>query len=78
MKLPHKTFIHTAMLAYAAFFTCAVPAMAQNSAEIAYAAAAEPKALLIVKGASHVDLYENKTGKIPSDKMADFFGKNLK
>ncbi len=46
--------------------------------ETAYAAAAQPKELLIVKGASHIDLYDDKAGKIPFDKMADFFGKNLK
>jgi len=46
--------------------------------ETAYAAAAEPKELLIIKGASHIDLYDDKAGKIPYDKMADFFGKNLK
>ncbi len=46
--------------------------------ETAYAAAAEPKELLIVKGASHIDLYDKQAGKIPFDKMADFFGKNLK
>ncbi|MFB0937223.1 MAG: alpha/beta hydrolase, partial [Propionivibrio sp.] len=45
--------------------------------ETAYAAAAEPKELLIVKGANHVDLYD-QVDKIPFDKMADFFGKNLK
>ena len=45
--------------------------------ETAYAAAAEPKELLIVKGANHVDLYD-RLDKIPFDKMADFFGKNLK
>ncbi|WP_153111820.1 alpha/beta hydrolase [Propionivibrio limicola] len=46
--------------------------------ETAYAAAAQPKELLIVKGANHIDLYDDKAGKIPFDKMADFFGKNLK
>lgn len=46
--------------------------------ETAYAAAAEPKELLIVNGANHIDLYDDKAGKIPFDKMADFFGKNLK
>ena len=46
--------------------------------ETAYAAAAEPKELLIVKGASHIDLYDNQAGKIPFDKMAEFFAKNLK
>ena len=46
-------------------------------AETAYAAAAEPKELMIIKGASHTDLYD-QVDKIPFDKMADFFGKNLR
>lgn len=46
--------------------------------ETAYAAAAEPKELMIIKGASHIDLYDDKAGKIPYDKMVDFFTKNLK
>ena len=45
--------------------------------ETAYAAAAEPKELMIIKGASHTDLYD-QMDKIPFDKIADFFGKNLK
>ena len=45
--------------------------------ETAFAAAAEPKELMIIKGASHVDLYD-QIDKIPFDKIADFFGKNLK
>jgi fermentation-respiration switch protein FrsA (DUF1100 family) len=45
--------------------------------ETAYANAAQPKELLIVKGANHTDLYD-QMDKIPFDKMADFFGKNLK
>ena len=45
--------------------------------ETAYAAAAEPKELMIIKGASHTDLYD-QMDKIPFDKMADFFGKHLK
>jgi len=45
--------------------------------ETAYAAAAEPKELLIIKGASHVDLYD-QMDKIPFDRISDFFGKNLK
>ena len=45
--------------------------------ETAYAAAAEPKELMIIKGANHTDLYD-QMDKIPFDKMADFFGKNLK
>ena len=45
--------------------------------ETAYAAAAEPKELVIIKGANHVDLYD-QMDKIPFDKIADFFGKTLK
>lgn len=37
----------------------------------------ENKELLIVEGASHVDLYDN-LDKIPFDKIEDFFKKNLK
>lgn len=45
-------------------------------AETAYAAATQPKELLIVKGASHVDLYD-RVDKIPFDKISAFFAKNL-
>lgn len=45
--------------------------------EDAYKAANQPKELVIVKGANHVDLYD-QLDKIPFDKITDFFGKNLK
>ena len=45
--------------------------------ETAYAAAAQPKELLIVKGASHVDLYD-RLDKIPFDAIAGFFDQHLK
>ncbi|MGD9713926.1 MAG: alpha/beta hydrolase, partial [Thermomicrobiales bacterium] len=44
--------------------------------ETAYAAAAEPKELMIVPGASHVDLYD-KVDVIPFDKLASFFSQHL-
>uniref|UniRef100_A0A9E7ZTY4 Alpha/beta hydrolase n=1 Tax=Bosea sp. NBC_00436 TaxID=2969620 RepID=A0A9E7ZTY4_9HYPH len=44
--------------------------------ETAYAAAAEPKELMIIPGASHVDLYD-KLDVIPFDKLASFFGQHL-
>jgi len=44
--------------------------------ETAYSAAAEPKELLIVPGASHVDLYD-RADKIPFDRMTEFFGNYL-
>lgn len=45
-------------------------------AETAYAAAAEPKELMIIPGANHVDLYD-KTDVIPFDKLASFFDRHL-
>ena len=44
--------------------------------ETAYAAAAQPKELVIVPGASHTDLYD-KTDFIPFKRFAEFFGRNL-
>ena len=44
--------------------------------EDAYAAAQEPKELVIVPGADHVDLYDN-FDKIPFDKLETFFKNNL-
>jgi len=45
--------------------------------ETAYAAAAQPKELVIIPGASHVDLYD-RLDKIPFDRITAFFEKNLK
>lgn len=45
--------------------------------ETAYAAAAEPKELLIVEGANHTDLYD-RMDKIPFGRLAGFFAENLK
>lgn len=44
--------------------------------ETAYAAAVQPKELVIVPGASHTDLYD-KTNVIPFKRFAEFFGRNL-
>ena len=44
--------------------------------ESAYEAAAEPKELVIIEGANHVDLYD-QVDKIPFDKLTAFFQKNL-
>ena len=44
--------------------------------ETAYAAAAEPKELMIIPGAVHTDLYD-RTDVIPFDKITDFFTRNL-
>ncbi len=44
--------------------------------ETAYEAAAEPKELVIIPGANHVDLYD-KMDVIPFDKIAGFFNQHL-
>ncbi|HQR69494.1 MAG TPA: alpha/beta hydrolase [Burkholderiaceae bacterium] len=45
--------------------------------EDAYKSAAEPKELMIVRNADHVDLYD-RTDKIPFDRIAGFFEQNLR
>ena len=45
--------------------------------EAAFAAAAQPKELLIIPGANHVDLYD-RLDVIPFDRMTAFFETNLK
>jgi fermentation-respiration switch protein FrsA (DUF1100 family) len=45
--------------------------------ETAYAAAAQPKELMIIPGANHTDLYD-RMDVIPFGKITEFFGKNLK
>lgn len=45
--------------------------------EDAYRRAAEPKELLIIPGAGHVDLYD-RTSLIPFAKLAEFFRNSLK
>ena len=45
--------------------------------ETAYAAAAEPKELMIIPDANHTDLYD-RMDVIPFDKITVFFGTNLK
>jgi uncharacterized protein len=45
--------------------------------ETAFKAAAEPKELVIIPGANHVDLYD-QVNVIPFDKLTEFFTKNLK
>lgn len=44
--------------------------------ETAYAAAAQPKELVIIEGANHVDLYD-QVDKIPFDKLQSFFTEHL-
>lgn len=52
-------------------------AHSREFSEEAYRLAAEPKELLVVPGAGHVDLYD-RTDLIPFDKLAGFFQQSLK
>ena len=45
--------------------------------EDAFKAASDPKELMIIPNAVHVDLYD-RMDVIPFDKLTDFFNKNLK
>jgi fermentation-respiration switch protein FrsA (DUF1100 family) len=58
-------------------FIAGETAHSREFSEDAYKRAAEPKELLIVPGAGHVDLYD-RVGLIPFDKLTSFFRKNLK
>ena len=51
-------------------------AHSREFSEDAYAKAAEPKELMGVPGAGHVDLYD-RTDLIPFDKLISFFKVNL-
>ena len=46
--------------------------------EDAYSASKEPKELVIVPDADHVDLYDNQAGVIPFDRIGQFFLEHLK
>lgn len=52
-------------------------AHSKEFSEEAYRLAGEPKELVVIPGAGHVDLYD-RTNLIPWDKLASFFTKNLK
>jgi uncharacterized protein len=45
--------------------------------EDAEKAAAQPKELMIINDANHVDLYD-RVDKIPFHRISEFFGKNLR
>ena len=51
-------------------------AHSREFSEDAYRRAAEPKQLVIVPGAGHVDLYD-RVNLIPFDKLQSFFNRNL-
>jgi fermentation-respiration switch protein FrsA (DUF1100 family) len=63
---PRPSLIVTGEVAHSRYFS-----------EDAYKALNEPKQLVVVPGANHVDLYD-RTDKIPFDTLATFFKSNLK
>lgn len=52
-------------------------AHSKEFSEDAYQRAAQPKELFYVRGAGHVDLYDNAKNLAPFDKLATFFKKHL-
>lgn len=59
------------------FFITGENAHSREFSEEAYKLAGEPKELLMIPGAGHVDLYD-RVNLIPFDKLATFFRNNLK
>jgi uncharacterized protein len=76
MNMPILTYI-TEIAPRPILFIHGENAHSRYFSETAYAAAAEPKELLIIPGASHVDLYD-RLDKIPFDRITAFFEQNLK
>ena len=58
-------------------FIAGEQAHSREFSEEAYRLAAEPKELVIIPGAGHVDLYD-RVNLIPFDKLTAFFQNNLK
>ena len=57
-------------------FIAGADAHSREFSEDAYARAGEPKELVIVPGAGHVDLYD-RVSLIPFDKLTSFFKQHL-
>lgn len=84
-KTSALSFVNMPLLAYAGEIRSAVllihgeKAHSRYFSEGAYAKLkGDNKELLIIPGASHVDLYDNEAGKIPFDKIETFFRTYLK
>ena len=75
MNMPILTYIRE-IAPRPVLFVHGEKAHSRYFAETAYAAAAEPKELVIIPGASHVDLYD-RTDVIPFDRLASFFDRHL-
>ena len=75
MNMPQLTYIHE-ISPRPALIIAGSEAHSRYFSEDAYAAAAEPKELMIIEGADHVDLYDQKD-IIPFDRLQSFFEDNL-
>lgn len=76
MNMPLLTYI-SEISPRPIFFIAGEKAHSRYFSEDAYRTALNPKKLLIIKGASHVDLYD-RIEKIPFNEMDDFFIEHLK
>lgn len=79
------SFINTPLLAYSHEIRSAVLMIHGEKAHSRYFSedafkklTGNNKELMIIPGASHVDLYDNQAGAIPYDKIEQFFRNNLK
>lgn len=75
MNMPQLTYIDE-ISARPALIIAGSEAHSRYFSEDAYAAAAEPKELVIIEGADHVDLYD-QVDIIPFDRLQAFFEGNL-
>ena len=73
--MPQLTYVHE-ISPRPALIVAGSEAHSRYFSEDAYAAAAEPKELVIIEGADHVDLYD-QVDVIPFDRLARFFDQNL-
>lgn len=78
-------FANMPLLSYVNEISAATLVIAGENAHSRYfsedafnAVGSKNKELVIVPGASHTDLYDNTTHKIPFDKLEQFYKKNLK
>jgi hypothetical protein len=75
MNMPQLTYIHE-ISPRPALIIAGSEAHSRYFSEDAYAAAAEPKELVIIEGADHVDLYD-QVDIIPFDRLEAFFADHL-
>jgi hypothetical protein len=75
MNMPLLTYI-AEISPRPVLFIAGEEAHSRYFSEDAYKAAREPKELVVVPGANHVDLYD-RPEKIPFDRITDFFGRHL-